>query len=98
MKRDPSGMTNAQILGEHERCVARQGVIGQQMIDDGFGNLRPSDMRADPDVHPLAAEDLELMDRCRALHIEAEYRYGPGLVVMSHLVHAQGKSYRRIKR
>lgn len=94
---NPASMTNGKIVAEHARHSERQYEIATAMISDGSGHLRPSDMRADPDVHPLARENLALMDRCRALGIEADMRYGPGLIILEHLVTNQGKSYRRIK-
>ncbi len=89
--------TNGQIVRAYEKAQARQSIINSKMITDGFGHLRPSDMRADPGVHPLAREMLSLFDDCRALGIEADLRYGPGLIVIEHLVTAQGAGYRRIK-
>ena len=94
---NPASMTNGKIVTEHARHSERQSEIAAAMINDGFGHLRPSDMRDDPDVHPLARENLALMDRCRALGIEADMRYGPGLIILEHLVTSQGKRYRRIK-
>lgn len=94
---DPATMTNNQIVKEYERHQNLQSKIAKAMIASGYGHLRPSDMRANPDVHPLARENLASMDRCRQLGIEADMRYGPGLIVMHHLTHSQGKAYRRIK-
>ena len=95
--RDPATMTNAQIVKEHARHMERQSEVATRMIDDGFGSLRPSDMRKDPDCHPLARETLASFDRCRALGIEANMRYGPGLVGVRDLVVSQGKGYRRVR-
>ena len=88
-------MTNAEIVKEHASNMEWQSDIARRMIDDGFGSLTPSKMREDPDCHPLAREALGSMDRCRALGIEADMRYGPGLIVIDHLVISQGKRYRR---
>lgn len=95
MHTDPATMTNAQIVKHYTRCQERDVAIARQMIADGFGNLRPSDMRTNPDVHPLARESLSLMARCAELSHEANQRYGPGLIVIEHLL-SQGKTYRRV--
>ena len=94
----PAGtMTNTQMVREHERLMTRQSAIGDQLIADGHGRLRPSDMRENPDVHELVPEMLALFDRCSSLHIEARLRYGPGPLPLDSLVSAQGGSYRRVK-
>lgn len=92
--RDPATMTNAQIVAEYERIEKRQSEICQQMINDGSGNVRPSDMRANPDIHPLAREVLANFDRNSSLFIEAGMRYGPDLVSIKWLADCK-KSYRR---
>lgn len=95
---DPATMTNAQIAREHERCIQRQGEISNAMVEAGLGHIRPSDERADPSIHPLVPEDLALMDRCRELRVEAELRYGPGLIHTGQIAEVRGaKGYRRVR-
>ncbi len=96
-KTPPGTMTNTQLVGEHARLMKRQSAIGDHLIADGHGRLRPSDMRENPDVHPLVPEMLALFDRWADLHIEARLRYGPGPLPLDSLVAAQGGSYRRVK-
>ena len=93
----PSVMLNKQIVAAYQKAAGRQSEINQTMIDDGFGSLKFSTMRDDPEVHPLAREYLALTDECYLLGREADLRYGPGLIVIEHLVTAQGPGYRRIK-
>lgn len=95
---DPATMSNREIVAEYDRTTLRKSKIVDELIEDGFHDLRPSDMRANPDVHPLAREDLELSDRRFELRAEADKRYGPGLMLMDQLVAGQGGSYRRVKK
>ena len=92
-----STMSNAQLVKAYRKAETRQVDITMAMIADGCARLRPSGMRADPDVHPLAREYLALVEECCILGIEADLRYGPGLIVLDHLVTAHGARYRRIK-
>lgn len=94
--KDPATMTNAQIVRESHKMADRSSTIAKTMIADGLGHIRPSDMRDNPNIHPLAREELAMMDRQRQLGIEASMRYGHGYVYIGQLLH-QGKSYRRIK-
>lgn len=90
-------MSNKQLVGAYQKASKRQSEINQKMIDDGFGSLKFSTMRDDPEVHPLAREYVALTDECYLLGREADLRYGPGLIVIEHLITAQGPGYRRIK-
>ncbi len=92
-----ASLSNKQLVAAYKKSEGRQSKINQKMIDDGFGSLKFSMMRADPEVHPLAREYLALTDECAALGREADLRYGPGLIVIAHLVTAQGPGYIRIK-
>ncbi len=93
----PSAMSNKQLVAAYKKAEGRQTEINQKMINEGFCSLKFSAMRADPEVHPLAREYLALTDECAALGYEADLRYGPGLIIIEHLVVAQGAGYRRIK-
>lgn len=96
--KDPAGMSNREILAEYHRMAIRKTRIMDELIKDGFGELKPSEMRANPDVHPLASEDLELSNRRFELRAEADRRYGRGLILMDALVTSQGGSHRRMKK
>ncbi len=90
-------MTNAQIVKAYERNGKRQTDLNDQFIKDGLGRMRLSEMRARPEMHRDIPEFLGLMDEAWALGIEAELRYGPGLIDVPQLVVAQGMRYRRKK-
>ncbi len=94
---DYAVFTNHGLAVAHRRIQTRQSKIAEEMIAGGFGHLRPSDMRKNPDAHPLAREALELFDEARAIRVEADLRYGPCLPDIGHLVIAQGGGYRRVK-
>lgn len=95
---DPATMTNVQIARESDRILEREGEISKTLIEAGLGHIRPSDERADPDIHPIVPLHLALMDRQRALRIEAELRYGPGLITTSQLAMVKGsRGYRRVR-
>lgn len=95
--KDPGTMTNSQIVKEHNRCLDRELVIARQMVKDGFGHVRPSDMRENPDIHEDARETLALLDRRAALKSEAKYRYGPDLRFVDDLLRSGKKGYRRVE-
>lgn len=97
MTDDPGTMYNRELVKAYSRAQTRQSEINQEMINDGFGRLKLSEMRINPDVHPLAREFMALIDECYRLGLEADLRYGPGLILIEHLLDALGPNYRRIK-
>lgn len=82
---DPTSMTNGMIVKEYEEIGSRESRINDELIKDGFGWVRPSDMRKLPSMHELIPDMLALADRKAALWREATHRYGPGLISISHL-------------
>ncbi len=77
--KDPKSMSNSEIKNEYNKLREKSSKHADEMIKAGFGNIRPSDMRANPNKHPLFKKGLEIMDRMGDLRSEAEARYGPGL-------------------
>ncbi len=92
---DPATMTNASIVKTYEANMARQYEINTALIEAGLGCMTGFDIRENPEAHPLIPEYLGLMDKARALSIEADLRYGPGLIGIENLVYVQGGRYRR---
>lgn len=92
---DPATMTNGAIGKEYSENCRQQSEINKKLIDDGYGSLRFSDMRKNPEVHPDVREYLALTDRAYLLGAEGDLRYGPGLFTMDQLIDAQGGRYRR---
>ena len=90
-------MSNRELVDEYTKFLVRQKEIILDMVLDGQGRLKPSDMRSDKDVHPLASEFVTLTDEVRSIWDEADARYGPGLITLEHLVIAMGPHYRRVR-
>ena len=93
---EPATMTNGTILKEYERLLRRQSEIGDVLIAAGLGHTRPSDVRENPDLHPICPEYMEVLDRLYALRHEATRRTGHSSLAMSFLG-SQSKRYRRLR-
>ncbi len=90
-------MTNQELIETHRNLVMQKEEIGRNMIEDGQGHLRLTDMRADDCVHAHATEYISLVDELTTLWAEGSMRYGPGLITFENLLEAQGPRYRRIR-
>lgn len=74
--RDPATMTQGQINAELEKLSGIRSKLGQQMIDDGRGHERPTDMVGKTD--PLSLAIFAVSDRQGDLQSEIRTRAGPG--------------------
>lgn len=84
-------LSNAELVRRYEKLGAKASRLGNRLIKAGYGSLKPSEMRALIDKVPFLAEYLPIYEylknsdeRCE-LRIEAENRYGPGLLNVSQL-------------
>ena len=78
-------MTNKQLVKLYQRLRTADLKLTRVMIDEGFGHLRGSDMRADPTCHRLAPESNRLRSEMDVLDSEARRRYGPGFIYVGQL-------------
>lgn len=76
--RDPSTLTNGAINAEVTRLDKASSDVNAAMIEAGYGNLRPSDIYADPKLlHvPVIGWHRKITDRLQKLHYEKEQRMG----------------------
>lgn len=83
-------LTNTQLVRKHERLVKRMNKLTDKFINAGLGHLRPTDMRERPDCK-LSRQYIKLLDQCANIRIEAESRYGPGLMYVGQLLNVRRK-------
>lgn len=77
--KDPRDMTNAEIQRTYNKLQSEGSRITQKFIDEGRGHERPSDYAHKTDT--LSRRANENSDKLRALFIEVELRYGPGMSI-----------------
>lgn len=73
-------MTNSQLVKKYEKIHEQIEKLTQPLIDAGYGNLKPSEMRAMKDKPALIKKLLTLTDKASDLRAEATRRYGPELL------------------
>lgn len=72
-------LTDGQLRKASARNMADGAAVNDAFIAAGRGHEKPSDTRKMTD--PLALLANALMDEARAIHFEAERRYGPSWIV-----------------
>ncbi len=77
--------TDARIVKRHETLSIRVSRVVDALIEAGFGDLKPNDMRKDTN-NPLFRKYLKLVDEMSDLRSEAQLRYGPGFMNMRQLI------------
>lgn len=88
VKKKPEEMTAGEIKKRYNKLREESSKHTDDMINAGFGNLRPSDIRDKMragDNHPLFKKHVELSDEMGSLMNEAKARYGPDLASIDHL-------------
>lgn len=77
-------LTKGQLVSRFELLQKRMSKLTDEFIESNLGHLRPSDMRLRPECK-LSCKYVKLLDEAQTLRIEAELRYGPGLLTVSQL-------------
>lgn len=76
--RDPAKMTNSEINKERDRLSKVSSQINSDFIQQGRGHETPNETVKKSD--PLSQRYIAVSNRHHELRVEAEKRYGPGLI------------------
>ena len=78
-------MTAGELKKRYHMLEARSSKITDLLIADGLGNVRFSEIKENPGMHPKGAKYLELEAEKSNIFEEGKRRYGPALYSIDHL-------------
>jgi len=79
-------MTNTQIVRRAQALEVRISKLNNKICDLGFGYMPYSELRASAHQSTTIPKLIKLLDEKHALRMEADARYGPGLITVDQLI------------
>lgn len=81
-----STLCDRALVTRYRAVYVQLSKLSDLLVDMGYGDLKPSDMRALKEPPKTVVKYLRLIDEAAGLRLEAEFRYGPGLIRVEQLV------------
>lgn len=89
-----SSLTDKALVKEYNRTHAKIDEIVEKLIEQGMGNVKPSELREEFNTtyanNETVREYLALRRYASELRCIAENRYGPGLILVDQLIWKKG--------
>ena len=80
-------LTNKKLVRHYDSLNKKASKLCDWFVANGFGGVRPSEMRIRRSEHPKFGEYLDILAEMRDLKDEAKRRYGPDFVYVGQLGH-----------
>ena len=78
-------MTDKQLVNKYRALDRKISKMVDKLINSGYGTEQPSTLRKMENKPKIVQDYLALIDQSVNLRMEAERRYGPGLIVVDQL-------------
>lgn len=80
-------LTDKSLVKRHEALELRISKLVSTLCDNGFGHLKHSELRQLANPPKFVTKYIQLVDESVSLRMEAELRYGPGLITVRQLIY-----------